>query len=152
MPGLVAVALDGVLRAEIGAAPIPEGVELYHSLVTSYRVCVVLDEPESVDAALWLRKEGLRDYVQLHLRRPLDDRVMQYKRLQAVGPVGLVIDADPVAVAGAAELGIPAMCFVHPRMTRPEWRPDYEKTPRAWDELVARVEKTRLVGGLDTPP
>lgn len=145
MAGLVAVALDGVLRAEIGDAPISEGFNLYQALVTTYRVCVVLDNQDTELAALWLRKEGLRNYVQLHQRRPLDDRRMQYKRLQAVGPVELVIDSDPAAVAAAAGLGIPSMCFLHPRATRPEWRPDYEKQPRAWEELVAQVETQRLV-------
>lgn len=152
MAGLVAVALDGVLRAEVGAAPIPEGFNLYQSLVTTYRVCVVLDDPHAADAAMWLRKEGLRNYVQLHQRRPLDDRAMQYRRLQAVGPVELVIDSDPTAVAAAAGLGITAMCFLHPRAQRPEWRPDYEKGPRAWGDLVAQVEATRLVEGVDTDP
>lgn len=145
MAGLVAVALDGVLRAEIGSAPIPEGFNLYQALVTTYRVCVVLDNQDATEAALWLRKEGLRNYVQLHQRRPLDDRSMQYKRLQAVGPVELVIDSDPSAVASAAQLGITSMCFLHPRATRPEWRPDYEKGPRAWGDLVAQVEQQRLV-------
>ena len=145
MAGLVAVALDGVLRADIGNAPIPEGFNLYQALVTTYRVCVVLDDTNTEMAALWLRKEGLRDYVQLHQRRPLDDRAMQYKRLQAVGSVELVVDSDPAAVVAATDLGIPAMCFVHPRAQRPEWRPDYEKAPRAWDELVASVEKRRIV-------
>ena len=145
MAGLVAIALDGVLRAPVGGTPIPEGVNLYQALVGSYRICVVLDGETSVLDALWLRKEGLRDYVQLHEQRPLDDRLMQYRRLQATGPVELVVDPDPVAVAGAMELGITAMLFGHPRTTRPEWRPDYEHTPRPWDTLVQHVDKTRLL-------
>lgn len=145
MAGLVAISLDGVLRADVGGTPIPEGFNLYQALLEMYRVCVVLDDPDSVDAALWLRKEGLRGYAQLHVRRPLDDRAMQYRRLMALGPVELVIDGNPAAVAGAMELGLTAMLFAHPRAHRPEWRPDYERTPRPWDQLVARVEEQRVV-------
>ena len=150
MGGLAAVTLDGVLRSEVGGAPIPEGVALYQALVEQYRLCIVLDENDTAAAALWLRKENLRGYAQLHVRRPLDDRLMQYKRLMALGPVEIVVDGDPTAVAGALELGLTALLFAHPRAHRPEWRPDYERAPKPWDELVARVEETRAVG--DEPP
>lgn len=145
MAGLVAITLDGVLRADVGGTPIPEGFNLYQSLLGMYRVCVVLDGNDTTSDALWLRKEGIRDYAQLHQRRPLDGRVDQYRRLMALGAVELVIDGDPEAVAGALELGLTAMLFAHPRAHRPEWRPDYERAPKPWDVLVARVEETRAV-------
>jgi len=145
MTGLVAVSLEGVLRAEVGQSVIPEGFNLYQALVTTYRVAVVLDDEDSELASLWLRKEGMRNFVLLHPRRRLDDRVGQYRRLMALGPVEMVIDASPVAVAGAMELGLPAMLFGHPRTHRPEWRPDYERAPRAWDTLVQQVESQRAV-------
>jgi hypothetical protein len=142
---MAAITLEGVLRSDVGGAPIPEGFNLYQALVTMYRVAVVLDDTDDASAALWLRKEGLRDYVLLHPRRPLDDRVMQYRRLQALGTVSLVIDSYPTAITGAFELGIPSLLFADPRSQRPEWRPDYERTPRPWDALVARVEQQRVV-------
>lgn len=145
MAGLVAISLDGVLRSYVGSAPIPEGFNLYQALVTTYRVAVVLDDEDQASAGLWLRKEGMRDYVLLHQRRPLDNRMRQYRRLMASGPVELVVDPDPSAVAGALELGLNAMLFAHSRAHRPEWRPDYEHVPRPWDELVAAVEEHRVV-------
>lgn len=125
--------------------PIPEGFNLYQALVQRYRICVVLDDTDTASAALWLRKEGMRDYVQLHQQRPLDDRLAQYRRLQSTGPVELIIDADPDAISGAMGLGITGVLFAHPRVTRPEWRPDYERTPRPWDLLAAQVEEHRLL-------
>lgn len=145
MAGVVAIRLDGVLRAPVGARPIPEGFSLYHALVTTYRVCVVLDVYGTAADALWLRKEGMTGFAQLHARRPLDDHETQYRRLQALGPVELVVDSDPAAVSAAMDLGITAMLFGHPRASRPEWRPDYERTPKPWDALVERVEQQRLV-------
>lgn len=134
-----------MLRADVGGAPIPEGFNLYQALVQQYRMCVVLEDGNTAEAAVWLRKEGFRDYVQLHVQRPLDDRLVQLRRLQSTGTVELIIDANPDAITGAMSLGITGMLFGHPRVTRPEWRPDYERTPRPWDTLVEQVDKARMV-------
>lgn len=143
---LVAIALEGVLRAPIGSGPIPEGLELYRSLVTTQRVAVVLDDLDQPGAALWLKKEGLADYVMLHPMRPVDeDRVAQLRRLRALGGVSMVIDPDPQAVAGAMKMGITGLLFAQPKVARPEFRPDFEREPRPWDSMVAEVEFQRTV-------
>lgn len=158
MAGLVAISLEGVLRAPIGLAPIPEGFNLYQALASTYRVAVVLDDVDRDGAALWLRKEGFRDYVALHPQRLVDrdmlgfdrgtnlpPRVSQYRRLRGVGGIELVIDADPLAITGALQMGMPGLLFTHPRVARPEFRPDHEREPRPWNALVAEVEYQRTV-------
>lgn len=158
MAGLVAVTLEGVLRAPIGGSVIPEGFNLYNALVSVYRVAVVLDDEDQNEAGVWLRKEGMRDFVLLHPQRPVDRdmlgydvdtplpaRVSQYRRLRGVGGIELAIDPDPLAVAGAMGMGITAMLFGHPKIARPEFREDYEREPRPWNELVAQVDFQRTV-------
>lgn len=158
MAGLVAITLEGVLRAPVGGAPIAEGFNLYQALVTTYRVAVVLDDTDTELAGMWLRKEGMRDFVLLHPQRPVDrdmlgydrgtdlpPRMSQYRRLRGQGAVELVVDPDPAVVAGAMEMGLTAMLFGHPKMARPEFRDDYERAPRPWDSLVAQVEYQRTV-------
>ena len=155
---LVAITLEGVLRAPLGGAPIPEGFNLYQALVSTYRVAVVLDDEEQELAGLWLRKEGMRDFVQLVPQRAVDramlgfdkgtnkpPRLSQYRRLRGTGGIELVVDPDPAAVAGAMEMGVTAVLFGHPRIARPEFREDYEREPRPWASLVEQVEYQRTV-------
>lgn len=154
---LVAITLEGVLRAPVGGGPVPEGLELYRALVTTHRVAVVLDDLDREGAALWLKKEGMADYVALHPQRLVDHdmlgfergtslpaRVSQYRRLRAQGDL-MVIDPDPLAIAGALQMGITGLLFAQPKIARPEFRPDYEREPRPWNELVAEVEYQRTV-------
>ena len=130
MTGLAAVSLEGVLRAPVGNGVIPEGFTLYQALITTYRIAVVLNDVDRDAAALWLKQQGLRDYVLLHPQRLVDRemtmlaRVSQYRRLRAQDGIELAIDADPAAVAGAIALGITGILFGHPRVTRPEFRSD----------------------------
>lgn len=155
---LVAITLEGVLRAPLGGGPVPEGVELYHALISTHRVAVVLDDVDRDGAALWLKKEGLQDYVALHPQRLVDrdmlgfergtnlpPRCSQYRRLRAQGGLTLVVDPDPLAIKGAMEMGITGMLFAHPKIARPEFRPDHDRQPRPWDEMVAEVEYQRTV-------
>jgi hypothetical protein len=147
-----------VLRAPVGGAVIPEGFNLYQALVTTYRIAVVLDDTDTELTGLWLRKNGFRDYVQIIPLRPVDreglgflrgsnppPRLSQYRRARGVGGVELVIDPDPAVVAGAMEMGITGMLFGHPKLARPEFRPDHTVEPRPWDQLVAQVEYQRTV-------
>lgn len=145
MAGLVAVTLDGVLRSHVGERVIPEGFNLYQSLASVHRIAIVLDGADQALDTLWLRKEGFRDYVLLVTQRQLGDRIDQYRGLMASGPLELVVDADPDAVAGAMDLGVPALLFAHPRTSRPEWRPDFDRTPRPWSQVAHRVREARLL-------
>lgn len=150
MAGMVAVTLEGVLRTPYGNAPVPEGVQLYSALTQVFRVAVVLDDVDRDAAALWLKKEGFRDYVLLHPQRLVDrsmpvPRLSQYQRLRAQGNVELVIDPDPAAIAGAMRLGLTGLLFAQPKIARPEFRPDYEREPRPWGEIVSEVEYQRTV-------
>lgn len=155
---LVAITLEGVLRAPIGGGPVPEGVELYRAFLSTCRVAVVLDDLDRAGAALWLKKEGLNDYVALHPQRLVDRemlgfechtrlpaRVSQYRRLRAQNGLTMVVDPDPLAITGALKMGVTGLLFAHPKVARPEFRHDYEREPRPWSEMVAEVEFQRTV-------
>lgn len=155
---LVAITLEGVLRAPVGGGPVMDGVELYRALISTCRVAVVLDDMDRDGAALWLKKEGLVNYVALHPQRLVDremlgfdhgtrlpPRVSQYRRLRAQGDLTAVIDPDPLAITGALKMGITGLLFAHPKVARPEFRHDHDISPRPWDELVAEVEYQRTV-------
>jgi hypothetical protein len=139
----VLIALNGVLRSDANT-PIREGRMLYDALIDAYRVVIMADEPQE-RAEHWLKQYGVKGYaglltpnVMLTDEDPLRPR--QIATARALGRVDLVIDADPQVVAHCLEIEIPSLLFLHPKTSRPEWRPDNR---RSWDEITALLEKQR---------
>ena len=134
------VALDGVLRTEVGD-PIAEGVKLFRILTQHYRVIVASDQsPEQTEH--WLRSNLIVGYGDIYDDRYFYEgqnlRSRQLAIARSKGQVELFIDVDPSICAEALSLGIPSLLFASPKFIRTF------RSIKPWDELSAEVEKQRL--------
>jgi hypothetical protein len=143
----VAIAIDGVLRREIGYEPVPEGIALYRNLVLGWNVVLLgdRDNPEyAAEVEHFLQVEQLRE----HSRVSYGDtssvylpgrRARQVQRLRNSGlSLVFVVEADPHNSARIFDLGVNVLHFMHAQYARPDWRPDFEHSVEAWDQLVTK--------------
>lgn len=136
--------VNGVLRDD-QKRPIPEGIALFHALSQGYRVVLAVED-KIVDAH-WLMMEGLTGYQELldenvpGALRGQEETLSQVEFLLGRGQqVGIVVLANPQSAAFVVERGVTVSLFVHPRFTRPEYRPDWNGGMRRWDDIVAEIE------------
>jgi hypothetical protein len=145
MKNAVAIAIDGVLRREVGYDPIPEGVALYQTLVTNWNVVLLGDSDApnyAADVEHFLQVEQLRDHSMISYGDTSSiylpgRRARQIIRLRNSGlALAFVVEADPYNSARIFELGVNVLHFMHAQYARPQWRPDFEHRVEAWDSLV----------------
>jgi len=144
--------VDGVLHGRHGA-PIPMGVALYRALAGENRILLIGDDVEA--DRQFLLQEGLTGYAGLHPYDPLDvPRGTLLRTLSVIrnrGPISLVVSADPAHCREAFKTGYSAMLFMVPAWTRPAWHPDYDGSPRPWDELVEEVAEHTAAAARKAP-
>jgi len=133
------VALDGVLRTEVGD-PIAEGVKLYRILAENYRVIIASDHsPELTEH--WLRTNLIVGYGDIYDNRYFfegqDLRSRQLAIAQAQGRVDLFVDPDADRCAYALSKGVPTMLFAAPKFVR------RSRDVRPWQDLADEVERQR---------
>lgn len=143
----VVVAATGVLRDD-NKRVIPEGKRMVQALGEEhYRVVVALDDADVDLFSIWAKMEGLTAHQEVipatvpGALRGYDERVAQVEYLKGRGEhVVLVVDSDPTRIAEIMKHGVIGLLFCNPGVMRPEYRPDYDATPRRWDDLVAEIE------------
>lgn len=149
----IAMVVDGVLHGRHGA-PLPAGVGLYRSLATDNRILLISDNVEA--DTQFLLQEGLTDYAGIHPFDPLDlprgTIVRTLSRIRTRGLLSLVVSADPSHCRQAFTGGYSALLFMAPAWTRPAWHPDYDGSPRPWDELVEEVVAHKAAEARKAPP
>lgn len=133
------VALDGVLRTEVGD-PIAEGVKLFRILAQHYRVIIASDQsPKQTDH--WLRSNLIVGYGDIYDDRysfeGQDLRNRQLAIAQAQGRVDLFVDPDADRCAYALSKGIPTMLFASPKFVRTS------REVRPWQDLADEVDNQR---------
>jgi len=133
------VALDGVLRTEVGD-PIAEGVKLFRILAQHYRVIIASDQsPKQTDH--WLRSNLIVGYGDIYDDRYFfegqDLRNRQLAIAQAQGRVDLFVDPDADRCAYALSKGIPTMLFASPKFVRTS------REVRPWKDLADEVDNQR---------
>jgi hypothetical protein len=133
------VALDGVLRTEVGD-PIAEGVKLYRILAQHYRVIIASDQsPKQTDH--WLRSNLIVGYGDIYDDRYFfegqDLRARQLAIAQAQGRVDLFVDPDADRCAYALSKGVPTMLFASPKFVRTS------RDVRPWKDLADEVDNQR---------
>ena len=145
------ISLDGVLRTEVGD-PIHEGLKLFRTLVTSYRIALATDGT-SEEAEYWLRTNLISGYAELYDNKfafeGQDLRIRQLTLAKASGQIELFIDCDVDRCATAVASGTTTMLFTKPGFTR------RKRTAAPWSDLKKEIEaqkelKARLV--LDANP
>lgn len=146
MRSSVAIAIDGVLRHDVGHAPIPEGLMLYRVLGGVYNV-VLLGDSDDPGYAAEVEHFCFSEALTAHSRTLFGDsvpieqdslRARQITKLRNSGlPLDFVVEADPRKSMLAYQLGVNVLHFLHAQYIRPEWRPDTRHEVRPWDDLVA---------------
>lgn len=133
------VALDGVLRTEVGD-PIAEGIKLFRILAQHYRVIIASDHsPEQTEH--WLKTNLIVGYGDIYDDRYFfegqDLRARQLAIAQAQGRVDLFVDPDADRCAFALSRGVPTMLFASPKFIR------RTRDIRPWSELAEEVANQR---------
>lgn len=152
----ITITVEGVLQKVVSYAPIQSGLTMYHGLATVYQIILLSDYPES-DVVRWLKLEGLNKHgVCLYsdsLREYPDAasrRVAQINDLRSRGfSVDFCIEPDPVVAAALLFSGVSVMNFLHSSYALPQWRPDYEFTPKPWARIEEEMADTRLLRSRD---
>lgn len=147
--------VEGVLKALIGDAPIPEGVGVYKALAAvEHRLCLVTTF-DRAELREWLRHQKLTEHINFNRAHPLDVEEHTLLRTLAeirhTGRVDLFIDADPGRTAQAFAAGYSVMPLLVSSFARPQWRPDWDGTPRPWDDMAAEVRRQRELAANQTP-
>lgn len=149
----IAMTIDGVLRQQLGAGPIAAGIQLYHNLYANNRLMLMSLHREVDD--VWLQDQDLTGYALLKQidKRDLADGTLTYTigQLRSAGPLQLVIAADPSQLTPLFTQGLTVVSWFSPEYARPNWRPDFEGTPRPWDTLVDEVNRQRTLKRVSPP-
>lgn len=139
----ILVALDGVIRSEANT-PIREGRILYDALVKDGRVVLLCNDEKEL-AEHWLTQYGVRGYagiltpsVTLTDNDPIRPRQIAVAR--SMGRVDMVVDADPAVISHCIDIEVPSLLFMHPKTTRPAWRPEERRT---WGDIEAALERQK---------
>jgi len=130
------ISLDGVLRTEVGD-PIHEGLKLFRTLITSYRVAIATDGTMD-EAEHWLRSNLLTGYAELYDNRLAfegqDLRLRQLSLARTSGAIELFIDCDVDRCTAALASGITTILFGKPGFTR------RKRETRPWTDIKAEIE------------
>lgn len=145
MRSAVAISVDGVLRRDIGYAPIPEGILLYRTLAPVYNIILLASwDVPGYTAGLehFLQTEQLREHSKVIYE---GDRLDQVTHLRNTGmQLDFVVEADPAYSENLFAYGFNVMHFMHAQYTRPQWRPDFQAEITPWDALVQ--QETEIKG------
>jgi hypothetical protein len=151
----VAMVVDGILRAPNDNAVIMSGALLYHSLVKSHRLILIIDSMAKEKVQYWLRVNGFFDHadeVYYEVGDPesvVDRRKLQLQKIRQNGAVSFVLESDTEATEMFHEIGVPVMLYVHPKYMKPEHRPGFTQEVTPWNSLVDTVRKEREMRAMD---
>lgn len=148
---MILLSFDGVLRQPESGAPNPIGIALYRALTEKTSVAIVADDTETAVINHWLQSQRLTEHDYLVLPDALDQpeigarRKRQMTRLRASGPIDLLIDGHPDAIAAAVQEGVPAAMLCHPAYSRPEHLPGEQKNPTPWSALLGEMDRQQEI-------
>lgn len=154
MSGLAIIQCEGVLgefhENPNAMRPSADGYKLYEGVRRGWtNVCVAstVFDPEALKR--WLKINGFAKWEKLECKSSssamppaewVGGHMVDVYRSNG-WEVGPVVSSDPTVVRLALMRGVPAWLVAHPTYMRPEHRPDAVREPRAWDSLVAEVER-----------
>lgn len=144
---MILMTIDGVLRQAGHLSADETGVLLYQRLCSDKQRVGLLGSSDGPEKDEWfLNTEGLTQHC-LYIpyrseAHPTEHgrRIAQISKARASGRVALVVDPDPTVIATLHEDGIPALLYLHPRYTTPEFRPDFKSEAKPWDEMVKVID------------
>lgn len=152
----VAIVVNGILRQPNDSSVIIPGLLIYKSLVKDHRVSLIIDSAAKEKVQYWLLMNGLTDHVNEIYWDETDPedvgirRLRQIARLRRQGPLSLVYESDTEAATALLKAQIPAMLFLHPTYTHPDFRPGSVSEPTPWNELLTEKVRQQEARATDT--
>lgn len=149
MRSSIAIAIDGVLRHDVGHAPIPEGITLYRVLGGYYNVILLgeSDDPRyAAEVEHFCFSEHLTDHSRIVFGdgMPIHEDFLRFRQINRLRNSGValdfVIEGDPQRSLQLYQLGVNVMHFLHAQYIRPQWRPGSKHEVRPWEDLVAEEQ------------
>jgi hypothetical protein len=150
--------VEGVLAEErsknlMECPPSPAGVLLWRSLREHYEIVVASTRYDTEKVKLWIEREHIIKVLRVFtsddipvtsetLLKPVYAELYRVARTKG-HDLQLVVTGDPLAARDGFQAGVQTLFSIAPSFGRPEWRPDYDGSPKPWDELVEEVELGR---------
>lgn len=133
--------LEGIVRVAGSEAPLETGVALYQALAHNSRLYVLSNEWTEDEMDLWMRRRGLTGHL-TYLHAPIPGPAGRLDALRRIRSwrISLVVEPDPACAAAEIADGWSTLLHTHAAYSRPEWRPDYQGSPRPWDALTDEIE------------
>lgn len=134
--------VEGILRTPTGEGHYDTGWSLYQALAKNSRLYLLSHSWTEEQCALWLAKRHLHGHINyLHQAVPGPaGRLEALDRLRS-WRIGLVLEPDPSCAAAELWAGWNTALITHAAYTQPQWRPDYDASPRPWDDLSEAIER-----------
>lgn len=154
----IAIVIEGVLRKVSGGQGIVSGIDLYYGLATRSKLVLVTEDPIP-EVTHWLASEGMREHARIGFSDVVgkslglpEARESALNTLSNSGfaPIELVIEPDPDVAKHLITRGYNVLLFCHAQYAMPSWRPDYDHTPRPWDELAQQIADEAYLRATDT--
>lgn len=136
--------MDGVLRTDT-KVPIFEGISVYRALNNGTKVVFGVDD--EVEASRWCKEhrfleiDGFIDNKGLESVEPERKDFAKVQKLQAQGPIFLVITCDLDLAKICIENGIRTFLFLHPKYLSHKFRPDGREGKRSWNDIQVELDR-----------
>lgn len=154
----IAMAITGVLRAEIGGGTLAYGARLFRSFLDNGYIVELLSD--SLDLTFdnhWLAVNGFTGFGHVFPSSVVDETIVDTRLRQVRGikadlqaDLQFLVEQDLRVIEKAFANGIPCLAVMVPKYQRPEFRPDFTTGPKPWDDVKAEVDKERLLKASDT--
>lgn len=151
------ITVEGVLQKVVTYAPIPSGICLYHGLSSVYNVLLVTDSDDEKYMEHWLDLENLNKHGTiiyndsiLATQTPEERRLSQVNILRSRGfAIDMVVEPDPRVAARLLGSGLTVLNYIHSSYALPQWRPDYERKIKPWEEISKEMDLLTLLKAQD---
>jgi len=139
----IVVMFNGIIRRDRDQSMITEGTHLYRSLNETNRVLLLTDSRERTD--IWLKTNNLSKKIDdiIEVSDPTAPNAV-FREIEAIrskGKIEFVVTEDLDLAKSLLEVGIPALIFLNPKYTRPEFRPDNRSGVKKWKEITAEIDR-----------
>jgi hypothetical protein len=138
--------LEGVLRIAGSEAHYETGFALYQALALNSRLYLLSHEWTEEQMTPWMRQRGLTGHL-AYLHAPIagpEGRLDALRRIRS-WRISLVVEPDPLCASAEFADGWNTLLHTHAAYSRPEWRPDFQGSPRPWDALTREIERQQLM-------
>jgi hypothetical protein len=157
------IVVEGVLGEHStlhGFHPIVDGIRLARALRSEYQLVLATSQADGDSVAFWLKINGMGQpsfYEALLYREDRwsdqdDPDLLATHAAQLrsnAADLNLVVSGDPHAVLNVSAAGFPTLFFVNPTYRWAEYRPDYKRLPKPWQDIDDEMIRQRELKATD---